>query len=200
MTIPRYEEMSQSPYYKGDDVRGGAITLTIADIAMENSENDETKPPTMKPLVTFKEPNTKQLFLNVENREMLGTLFGHDTSTWIGKRVTLWFNPNVYMMGEKKGGVRLRAPDGYAAPHAVPSMGQSSAKVFAQLIELAGSVGLSADQLKARLTDAGLMGFNLKDEPTVRAIIDAERVRKQQDAATDPVTTGFKTDDDTIPF
>lgn len=39
---------------------------------------------------------------------VIAQLYGNDTKKWVGKRVTLYGDPNVVFGGEKVGGVRVR--------------------------------------------------------------------------------------------
>ncbi len=52
----------------------------------------------------------KGLVLNKGNAKKLTTAYGQETDQWAGKKVTIYYDPNVEFGGELVGGLRVRMP------------------------------------------------------------------------------------------
>ena len=50
----------------------------------------------------------KTLVLNSTNKKALQRMFGNKTADWVGKRITLYFKPDVRCPDGSKGGTRIR--------------------------------------------------------------------------------------------
>ena len=50
----------------------------------------------------------RELRVNAGHKKILNRLYGKITGGWIGKRVTLYVDPNVSVGGEVVGGIRMR--------------------------------------------------------------------------------------------
>jgi AraC-like DNA-binding protein len=181
-----------SQYVSQADVQSRDLTVTIASIKMDEIRTGSESDGETKPVVFFREPDVKALVLNGTNWDSIADAYGPDSDGWIGKKITLYFEPNVKFGNKRVGGVRVRISPGAG----------TTRLTFPQLIALATTVGLSETELKTRCKTAGLTAYHntIEDEQAVRAIIDAERVRKQQDAAAEVPMYGLPKDDDTIPF
>ena len=104
-------QMYPGTYLKGADFARGPQIFTIASIAMETlgqGQNQETKP-----VLRFSGID-QGMALNVTNGHAIATLYGDETNDWIGKPIEVYFDPNIMMKGERKGGLRVRAPSGQA--------------------------------------------------------------------------------------
>lgn len=66
------------------------------------------KKPTQAYRLHFAETE-KRLVLNATNRKTLQRSFGNDTRNWIGKKITLYFDPEVRCPDGTFGGIRIRA-------------------------------------------------------------------------------------------
>lgn len=88
------------------DVAGGDLTVTIDSVDAQSFRQDDGGQQ-IKPVLVFKEPGTKNMVLNKSNSLMLGGLFGDDTDSWTGKRVTL-YHDMVPFKGKPVATVRLR--------------------------------------------------------------------------------------------
>jgi len=92
-------------YLKTSDIEGD-MTVQISHVKVEELGRDEKKD--KKAVVYFKDLD-KGLALNKINAEVLEELCGSDeTDDWLGIKVILYVDPNVYYGGEKKGGVRVK--------------------------------------------------------------------------------------------
>ena len=86
-------------------------TVTVASHNIEQVQNESGK--SRKGVLRFKE-NVKPLILNVTNSKTIAKLYGKDADGWIGKRIALYFDPNVRFGRELVGGVRVKAPEAQA--------------------------------------------------------------------------------------
>lgn len=50
----------------------------------------------------------KMLIINGDRRKTLVRLFGADTASWWGKRISLYVDPNVTFGGKQTGGIKIR--------------------------------------------------------------------------------------------
>ena len=79
------------------------LTLTIADVTEEEMRNGQ-----LKLAIAWKESGRKSFLLNKTNTKRLVKLHGTDTDDWLGKQITIWFDPEVEFMGDVVGGIRVR--------------------------------------------------------------------------------------------
>ena len=84
----------------------GEIERTIADVVHEQLERDGEQ--VQKPKMRFQDDN-RGLIINQTIWGELEALFGPDSKTWSGERVTL-YAVRVAVRGERKWGVRIRLP------------------------------------------------------------------------------------------
>ena len=60
--------------------------------------------------------------VNVTNGELLAAMFGsRNSDDWIGKKVVLYRDPNVFFGGKPVGGIRCRAPQTEQVPIEQPT-------------------------------------------------------------------------------
>lgn len=91
-------------------------TVTIASHSIEPVQNESGK--SRKGVLRFRE-HVKPLILNVTNSKTIAKLYGKDADGWIGKRIALYFDPNVRFGREMVGGVRVKAAAAEAAANAL---------------------------------------------------------------------------------
>lgn len=98
-----------SPYFGEQDFTSPdeIKTVTIASHQVEQVQNESGK--SRKGVLRFRE-GVKPLILNVTNGKTIAKLYGKDADGWIGKRIALYFDPNVRFGRELVGGVRVKAP------------------------------------------------------------------------------------------
>lgn len=82
-------------------------TVTILKHCEEMVQNEKGK--SLKGVLYFKE-NVKPLILNVTNGKTIATLYGKDADAWVGKRISLYFDPTIKVGKEIVGGTRVKAP------------------------------------------------------------------------------------------
>lgn len=98
---------SFNAFFKTDDVRnapqGTLGPFTI--LSVEEREVGQEKD--IKVCMTIKE-DKRAIVLNKTNYESLSEAFkASDTDKWLGKKVTLRFNPDVKYAGKKVGGITI---------------------------------------------------------------------------------------------
>jgi hypothetical protein len=64
----------------------------------------------------------KPFVLNSTNGQIIAQITGSDDfQNWVGKKIVLYFEPNVSYGGKLTGGIRVRAPKNQPAPAPAPS-------------------------------------------------------------------------------
>jgi hypothetical protein len=97
----------ESKYLSEEDIPDGDLIATITDVQKQTVGQGEKAQ--QKWILFFKEQK-KGLVLNSTNIKTLTTLFHSDDSDdWMGQKIAVWYNPDVEMMGEIVGGLRIRA-------------------------------------------------------------------------------------------
>ena len=98
-----------SVWLTADDLPEKEVTFEIVDVMMRKDVTFQAG--RVKPQVgTLKfKGMSRELGLNATNNNTMMKLYGRDTGGWIGKRVTLYVDPNVSMAGKIMRGVRIRA-------------------------------------------------------------------------------------------
>jgi len=90
-------------FFRADDVRGNSdVILQISSVDFDQQVGDKNAD-----IVRFKN-DERSLILNQTNAQTIASLHGDDTDEWIGKWITLFFDPEVEYFGKKEGGVRVR--------------------------------------------------------------------------------------------
>jgi hypothetical protein len=99
-------QMTESKYLRGGDVPHDMV-VTIQKVGKINiaKEGDE---PEYKWAIRFEEIG-KPMLLNATNiKRAAKACNSQETDEWIGKRVTLYFDPDVEFAGNVVGGLRIR--------------------------------------------------------------------------------------------
>ncbi len=103
------ELFNGSKFLKSEDVEavGGELTLTISKV--ERKEYEDKGKKEIKGVLSFLE-DERQLSLNVTNTNVLIGMYGASgiDKVWIGKKVTLYVDPNVPYAGSIVKGLRIR--------------------------------------------------------------------------------------------
>lgn len=85
----KVSEAFPSKYMKAEDFNEGETRiLTIKNYDMEELGKDNGKKE-QKPILSFREPNTKGLVLNKTNAAIISKYYGEEMDDWIGKRIAL---------------------------------------------------------------------------------------------------------------
>lgn len=100
--MTHYKKMFPGKYLKGTDLVDGEMTLTIASIQPEEIEGSR-----QKTVIRFNDER-RGFVCNVTNADIIAGLYGEDYEGWVGKRITLYFDPSVMMGREKRGGIKVR--------------------------------------------------------------------------------------------
>lgn len=88
-----YRKLFKSKWFTASCFEGKPITLTIADVKVEEVENESGKEEC--PCVHF-EGNAKPLVLNKTNARAIASLHGADAEDWKGKKITLRESVTTY--------------------------------------------------------------------------------------------------------
>lgn len=100
-----------SRFFKAADVKDGPKTLKIKAVTVEDISQEGQA--SNKKIVAKFEDEDKALVINKTNYELIADVFeSEDTDDWVGGVIELYFDKSVTHMGERKGGVRVRAPAG----------------------------------------------------------------------------------------
>jgi hypothetical protein len=100
--IPKsWDELFPGRFLKSCDLKGKAVTVTIARIHQEKIDGE------WELIFTFKEGSDKREFsCNRTNGEHMLAMFGKDPTKWIGRRITLQ-SEQVWGWGEKIPALRI---------------------------------------------------------------------------------------------
>lgn len=93
-----------STYLRKEEIDGDQ-ELTISSVEVE--EVGPEKDP--KPVMYFKEIEKGMI---IGSKAVLNTLidaFGDETDEWVGKKITVYVDPNVAFKGKRIGGLRVKA-------------------------------------------------------------------------------------------
>ena len=105
-----------SKFLKSEDVEaaGGEITLTVSKVERKEYEDEGKKE--VKGVLSFSD-DERQLSLNVTNTNVLVAMYGGQDidKTWVGKKVTLYVDPNVKYGTKIVKGLRIRNVNGIEA-------------------------------------------------------------------------------------
>jgi len=82
-----YDELYPGRFLKAADLLGKKVTLSLADVDLEELEGDDGKK--TKCIISF-QGKQKKLVACKTNGLCIKEMFGKDIANWIGKRVTLY--------------------------------------------------------------------------------------------------------------
>jgi hypothetical protein len=117
----RTADMVKSKYFRARDVEGQPPkVLTIADVTEELMGRGGHKEP--KCFLWFME-SPKGLQLNKTRVNILEAAYGPDSDLWTGKRIKIYFDPNVEFGGRLVGGVGIKTSPGVVWQGADPNSG-----------------------------------------------------------------------------
>ena len=90
-----FDELYPGRFLKAADLRGNHVTVTIADVALDELEGEKG---VKVQGVIFLQKTDKQIVLNKTNGFCIRGMFGKTLSDWIGKRVTI--KPDTTKLGK----------------------------------------------------------------------------------------------------
>jgi hypothetical protein len=99
----KVSKMIQSKYLRKDDIEDDT-PATIKKLSLEDMPGDSGD---RRWVLSFRELD-KGMVLNTTGIRMLEKAFGDESDDWVGKRVTIYVDPNVSYKGQVVGGLRLR--------------------------------------------------------------------------------------------
>lgn len=92
----------KSKYLRGSELEG-ELELIIRDVRMVQIDPNDDAP---KVVVFFNDGSP--LILNSGNWNIIEDMYGDDSDEWTGKKIRVWFNPDVEFQGKRVGGIRVR--------------------------------------------------------------------------------------------
>ena len=97
-------------FFGGQDLPNlqAEITVTVKDYSIENIRTAST---TSKKGVLYFNENIKPLIVNKSKLKPLVNKYGFEVESWIGKQITLYFDPTVKFGKEITGGIRVKIPE-----------------------------------------------------------------------------------------
>jgi hypothetical protein len=101
--MPEVRDMIQSKFLRKEDIDED-IVVSINDVTLEDMPGDSDE---KRWVMQFREL-PKGLVLNTTTIRVCEKAYGSSTDDWIGKKVTLFVDPNVAFKGQVVGGLRLR--------------------------------------------------------------------------------------------
>ena len=109
-------DFKKSRFLTQADIGAGVLATILRigeeNVAMEGAEKDH------RPVIYFAELE-KGLVCNSTNAQVIADITQQTENVeknWIGARVVLYVDPNVFFGGKKVGGIRVRAPKQTAPP------------------------------------------------------------------------------------
>ena len=109
-----FSTMAESKFLKQADLPEQGALCTIKAFKRVNVAQEGEDPENK--FVMYVMEYEKPLVLNATNRAILEKIYGPDTADCEGNPVVMYVDPNVAYAGKIVGGIRLRAPKGYAKP------------------------------------------------------------------------------------
>ncbi|HXN96010.1 MAG TPA: hypothetical protein VN879_16010 [Candidatus Acidoferrales bacterium] len=100
----KVKDMIESKYLRKEDFDEDAI-CTIKGLKLENLGKDDKVEERW--IIYFRE-QAKGMVLNITSIRVLESAFGDESDNWVGKKVTVYVDPNVSFQGRVVGGLRLR--------------------------------------------------------------------------------------------
>ena len=118
MEMAKIGQMLESKYLKGSDVEHETV-VTVVKVGQGNiaKPGDEAE---MKWMVRFEEIG-KPMILNSTNIKRLAKACqSEDTDDWIGKKVVVYFDPDIEFAGNVVGGLRIKSHHGATKVNGAP--------------------------------------------------------------------------------
>lgn len=112
----KVSQMIQSKFLRKEDIEDDT-PATIKKLSLEDMPGDSGD---QRWVLFFKEQN-KGMVLNTTTIRMLEKAFGDESDDWVGKRVTIYVDPNVSFKGQVVGGLRLRPTSPKKTPLVTPA-------------------------------------------------------------------------------
>lgn len=104
--MPHYKKFFPTGFIDESDLPNDVV-VTIKAVGLEDLQLPGTSA-TEKKLVMSFEGAKKKLVVNKTNAQRIAKLYGGQTEDWIGKQITLYFDPEVKFGKQVVGGVRVR--------------------------------------------------------------------------------------------
>ena len=172
------EDAFESNYVGKKELLAGPIQATIAGTEMRELQVPGSTKKETKGVVSFKE-DVKDLILNFTNWTTIEEAYGEDSDQWVGKVIELYHDPDVMMMGVKKGGTRVRIPGNLgpaAALSAAAPPAPSKRLEWVDALTLADEAKMPRELFKAALRNAGIKGNYdpVRHGPIVKTVLAME--------------------------
>jgi hypothetical protein len=106
-----WEQRFKGEFISAKEIGDRRPTFTIAKIGTVKMDDEKKRKEIDKAVIWFKEIDRGFVFSKTAGHA-LAAMFGKDDNDWIGKRVTLYADPDVMLGGDQVGGIRVMgSPD-----------------------------------------------------------------------------------------
>ena len=105
-----WREFFAGDYVSWPELKMKDVTLTIRSFSHEDVRMPGGKKE-KRPVISFLEAEKKWI-VNKTNARIIASLHGDIVQQWVGKKITLYPDPNIRFGKDKVGGIRVRRPRG----------------------------------------------------------------------------------------
>jgi hypothetical protein len=121
----RYELLFPGNYLRGVDLlERGERVVTMTAVKLEKLARKGTSKVKHTGVLTIAESD-RRVVLCRTNADTIARLYGKDTAEWVGKQITIYYDPEVMFGSEKVGGIRVRP----RVPPATKAKGSRAARL-----------------------------------------------------------------------
>jgi hypothetical protein len=107
----KWDSRFKGQYISAAELGNKRPTMTILKVAICKTDDEKKKREVEKPVIFFKEVDRGWMYSKTAGH-CLAAMFGGDDDNWVGKRVTLYADEDVYFGSEQVGGIRVAgSPD-----------------------------------------------------------------------------------------
>lgn len=114
----KWESRFKGEYISAAELGDRRPTFTIAKITISRVEDEKKKKDVDKPVMWFKEIDRGWMYCKTTGH-CCSAMFGEDDDAWVGKRITLYADPEVRFGSEQVGGIRIAGSPDIAKPMTV---------------------------------------------------------------------------------
>ena len=117
--------VAKSDQLNAGDLIGGGVTVTVDSVEVIRGK---------QPISIFLREGYQPFKPCLSMRRVIAKLWGLETNSWVGRRLTLFCDPDVRWAGERAGGIRISNMDGIKAKAQIP-LRESQHRVVTYTIE-----------------------------------------------------------------
>lgn len=107
----KWESRFKGQYISSAELGEKRPTMTILKVSTCKTDDEKKKREVEKPVIFFKETDRGWMYSKTAGH-CLAAMFGGDDDNWVGKRITLYADEDVYFGSDQVGGIRIAgSPD-----------------------------------------------------------------------------------------